>query len=166
MSHKKRNKPIGGKEGVVFDRPVPKFLQSYVQSPTEQVDGEAKWERQTEEVNVQQEIANLRKQGFHIEPDPCYTERTLSSSTMDQPSNDSWKQSESKESPNPSPLLDNRKGASPSSRGRNQTIANIGIRKRQNTTSNRVTQKENKKLSTHRAKVVDRQLLSFQEQDE
>ncbi|GJD06235.1 hypothetical protein Gasu2_06630 [Galdieria sulphuraria] len=137
MSHKKRNKPIGGKEGVVFDRPVPKFLQSYVQSPTEQVDGEAKWERQTEEVNVQQEIANLRKQGFHIEPDPCYTERTLSSSTMDQPSNDSWKQSER---------------ASPSSRGRNQTIANIGIRKRQNTTSNRVTQKENKKLSTHRAK--------------
>ncbi|GJQ12627.1 hypothetical protein GpartN1_g4418.t1 [Galdieria partita] len=168
MSHKNRNKPIGGKGGVFFDRPVPKFLQPYVQSPTERVDIETKRERQVDQVNAQEEIANLRKQGFHVESEPFCSQTTSSSLTTDQQSSDPGKESEKKkESSDSSVLLDSRKPTPLTSRGRNQAIAGLGIKKRNMTAPKSVFQKDNKKLSVRGGpKAVDRQLLSFQEQDD
>lgn len=166
MSHKKRNKPVGGKEGVVFDRPVPKFLQSYLQPPTDQVDISAKWERNVEQVKVEEEISNLRKQGFQIESDSSNSHIANSSSSAVEQS-DKGKESE-KNQPTETCATPGKSLALSISRGSNQTIASVGIKKKPTSTLKNVSQKDIQKQSSHhkQTKVIDRQRLSFQEQDD
>jgi glucan-binding YG repeat protein len=171
MSPKKRNKqhPIGGKDGLYFDRPVPKFLQAYMPSATDQVDVEAKREQPaSEQVQVHEEIANLKKQGFQVHSESFPEPSTVSPL---QESSDKGKQVEKKETSSNDAIPDEEKPTSPPhsslSRGRNhQSIASIGIKKQpaSNSTTKGVSQNK-KKLLPHKV-AVERQLLSFQEQDE